>query len=396
MTAEPVTPVVMIWPPPDLLPPVPDPSLFPSAPESSADGLEGAELSLAPPSTDAPEASVGSPSPPSHAEIEVPNDDDLRARALQAEAQQAEALRLEARRAEAQREAAAREEALHAEALRAEAEAVEALEALEALEAEARRAPRSIRPLALQTLRPDRVEALRAAAAFKEERARQAAADWRQTLVDGIRTPGKGSMASPPIAELLRCLSLPLSLEPALQLLYGAHLIGQRGAAAAAVAEALVHLDGEARWREALGAGQLAAAGLVALRGSQLRLTGVVRRVLDRREPRFGVVLGGGGSPPDVAAALVYEHEASPEELGRAASALLGCPVLVIEPLTEVAELRLAALEARLRGAVVAVPYPWPPRLPAGPALYLTPYRGDAEAAGLPVLELPPPGEGLS
>ena len=177
-------------------------------------------------------------------------------------------------------------------------------------------------------------------------------------------------------------------------MLYACHLLGEREASAADVATALSELSPEERWREALGTGVLARLGLVTFRGSRLRLRGVARRFLDGRPARYGTIVGRGqGFPRDRSAAIIIDT-AAPEltslQLAEAASALVETPVLsVTRSISCDDDLRAASLEARLRGAIAAFPYPWLPSLPASsPALYLAPSREEAESTGFEVLSL--------
>lgn len=175
-------------------------------------------------------------------------------------------------------------------------------------------------------------------------------------------------------------------------MLYACHLVGHREVPPADVAAALTGLDPEARWREALGTGVLGDLGLVTLRRSNLRLCGAALRVLDDRPPRYGRVVGRGeGFPRDRSGALVIDGadpSLTPVQLAEAAAAVAATPVLAVtRALGSPDELRAAALEARLRGALAAISFPWPLPLPsASPALYLAPTLEEAEATGFEVL----------
>ena len=247
-------------------------------------------------------------------------------------------------------------------------------------------------------------------------------ADWRQALIEWTRAVDNSPLAAPrqaipvtaPVAAMLDRLELDRALAPAIQLLYGAHLLGHRSLAPAEVASVLGEtLDLEARWREALGAGELGRLGLVTLRRSRLRLCGAAIRLLDDRLAKYGTLVGQGRGTPRATSAALLEAEVedpddetgdetgdptgqladrTPLQLAAAASVAVDSPVLAIAwPLSTLEELRAASLEARLRGAIAAVPYPWLQQLPAdAPALYLAPNRDAAEATGFEVVVLPP------
>ena len=157
---------------------------------------------------------------------------------------------------------------------------------------------------------------------------RDARQSWRDEVVAWSRAVMSGVMdssapAAPAIDAVLARFELAPPLRPALVVLYGAHLCGERGAAPVDVARTLDH-----QWDEALGRGELAQRGVAVHAGSRVALSPVILRVLDELPPVTGTLVG----EPGVVA-------------------LLGPCVVVAgdEPLTAVAEQCLA----RVGGAIL-------------------------------------------
>ncbi len=173
-------------------------------------------------------------------------------------------------------------------------------------------------------------------------------ASWRDEVVAWTRaiTAGGIDPVAPvalPIDALIARFDLAPALHPALVLLYGAHLCGERGVAPAEVARVL-----DRRWDEALGRGALAERGVAEYAGSRVALSPLVLRTLDELPPATGVLVGRPGSVtllgPCVVIAgdepLVAVAERCAPQIGGAVLAATGEPVR--------AELML---EARARGA---------------------------------------------
>lgn len=204
---------------------------------------------------------------------------------------------------------------------------------------------------------------------------------WRDEAVVWTRAVAAGSVerdAPPcdPIDELAARLELPATLVPALVLLYGAHLGGERGVAPFDVARVLGR-----RWDEALGRGLLAARGLARFEGSRVVLAPAIQRALDELPIQHGTLVGEPGT-----------------------IALLGpCVVVGAAPLVDLAERHLAHVggailaahdaaprdevlaEARIRGVVPMVRASEPPTS-SEIAIYVVPDDRLAEQLGLPRL----------
>lgn len=223
-----------------------------------------------------------------------------------------------------------------------------------------------------------------------------AASSWRDAVVRWVSGGERGHLGEPPplaprLHELLLRLELPTSLAPALQALYGAHLLGRRAGSAALLAAALGEDRREASWREALGGGALAQSGLLRARRSRVRLAGAARRFLDELPAKHGVLVGAGERPagPAPAAlvcALPADADAARAALEELAGALGGKLLVARAPLRDARHVDKLCREARVRGALAVVPYPWPSLLggaPLAPALYLAPTAQAAAEAGL-------------
>jgi hypothetical protein len=130
-------------------------------------------------------------------------------------------------------------------------------------------------------------------------------ASWRDEVVAWYAATLSGAVdlgapSAPQIEVLLTRFDLAPALLPALTLLYGAHLCGQRGAAPVEVARAL-----DRQWDEALGRGELAARGVAHYAGSRVTLAPVVLRVLDELPPLTGALIGEPGAIPLLGACVV-------------------------------------------------------------------------------------------
>jgi hypothetical protein len=215
--------------------------------------------------------------------------------------------------------------------------------------------------------------------------------EWARAVRCELAAPPP--VLAPPLDGLLRALTLASPLGPALQLLYGAHLLGSPGVSPAELYAVLGEsLPPARRWREALGTGELAARSAAALQGSLLRLSPELRRFLDERSPRHGTLLGIGGTPRTTPAAVVCDpFTVDPFRLATAA----GSPLLMVTRApTSSADLRGVALEAQLRGATAVIPYPRYARhpgldpLPDIAAVYLVPSMQIAASLGIELLVL--------
>lgn len=179
---------------------------------------------------------------------------------------------------------------------------------------------------------------------------RDEAVTWARAVMAG--TIERDAPLADPIEALAARFELPATLVPALVLLYGAHLAGERGAAPVDVARVLGR-----RWDEALGRGLLDSRGLARFADSRVLIAPAIQRTLDELPIRHGTMVGEPG-----------------------AIALLGpCVVVGTEPLAELAERHLAhvgggilaahddapvgevVVEARARGAVPMLRVSEPP-----------------------------------
>ncbi|HET7499792.1 MAG TPA: hypothetical protein VFK02_02285 [Kofleriaceae bacterium] len=207
---------------------------------------------------------------------------------------------------------------------------------------------------------------------------------WRDEVVAWSRAVIAGTLhgapSVPAIDAVLARFELAPALQPALVLLYGAHLCGERGAAPVDVSRVL-----DRQWGEALGRGELARRGVAVHTGSRVALAPAVLRVLDELPPVTGSLIGEPGTVtllgPCVVVAEPDEPLAAVAErcLGRAGSAILaarGAP--------ERAEL---VLEARACGAAPMLrPEPALDAAPADAAIFVIADGELADRLGLPRL----------
>ena len=208
---------------------------------------------------------------------------------------------------------------------------------------------------------------------------------WRDELAAWVRGVTAGTLernppASPPIDTLLARFELMPQVAPALALLYGAHLCGDDGAAPVDVARVLGR-----NWDEALGKGQLHAAGVTSHRDSRVRLAPCVLAALDGLPPQSGTMVGEPGTIALLGPCVVVAGDDT--ELGIVAETCL--PNAGGAILAGHAEPRDVLLEARAYGAVAML------RLPAGtlarlatdePVILVVPDDATADALGVPRL----------
>jgi hypothetical protein len=202
---------------------------------------------------------------------------------------------------------------------------------------------------------------------------------WRDRAGTWYRAVAAGSAvreapASNAIAQLLARFDLAPELQPALALLYGAHLAGG-GAAPIDVARVL-----DRNWAEALGRGQLAERGIAIYRESRVYLAPAIQRALDELPPTTGTLVGQPGpvsllgpcavvAPADISLAELAERF-----LGQVGSAILAG--------YEHAAVDAIVLEARAHGAVPMVRTPV-----ADPAIIVAASERAADELGLPRID---------
>jgi hypothetical protein len=190
---------------------------------------------------------------------------------------------------------------------------------------------------------------------------------WRATLVrwgEAALAAPETANAPPPLAgTTVGVAAQHLGLGPVattlLGLLYAAWLLGcdREGIPVAVVARVIG--DG-AEWREALGRGQLGAAGLVERRRGNVRLCAAAARLLDGQLPRCPTENESRGIPPEPLAGLhlvTIEEDAAPETLGQELSRRLGRRVTLVDlrpvpPEKAGRSLDIGLVEARMYGAV--------------------------------------------
>lgn len=169
---------------------------------------------------------------------------------------------------------------------------------------------------------------------------------WRDRAASWYRAVAAGSAVreapvSNAIAQLLVRLDIPAELQPALVLLYGAHLAGG-SAAPVDIARAL-----DRNWTEALGRGELARRGIARYEDSRVRLSRTIQRALDELPPETGTLVGEPGTVSLIGpCAVVAAANVSMTTLAERFLAAVGGAILVGDASEEL------LLEARARGAV--------------------------------------------
>gem|GEM_PF-5518443 len=107
---------------------------------------------------------------------------------------------------------------------------------------------------------------------------------WTYEVFDGVVQ--RGAPIASPLDDLAKRFDVPDTILPALVVLYGAHLAGERGVAPVHVARVL------GSWDEALGRGLLAGRGLATFVESRVRLAGPIQRFLDEVAVETGALVG--------------------------------------------------------------------------------------------------------
>ncbi len=203
---------------------------------------------------------------------------------------------------------------------------------------------------------------------------RDEAVTWARAVMAG--TIERDAPLADPIDALVARFELPATLVPALVLLYGAHLAGERGAAPVDVARVLGR-----RWDEALGRGLLATRGLARFEGSRVLLAPAIQRALDELPIRLGTVVGEPGAIALLGPCVVV-GTAPLAQLAERHLAHVGGGILAAHDDAPVAEL---FVEARARGVVPMLRVSEPP---AGDdiAIYVVVDDAFAELLALPRL----------
>jgi hypothetical protein len=173
---------------------------------------------------------------------------------------------------------------------------------------------------------------------------------WRDRAASWYRAVAAGSAVreapvSSAIGQLVARLDLPPELQPALVLLYGAHLAGER-AAPVDIARVL-----DRDWAEALGRGELAGRGIAIYEDSRVRLSRTIQRALDELPPETGMLIGEPGTVTLLGpCAVVAEPSVLLPVLAERFRGAVGGAILVGETASEA-----VLLEAAARGAVAMV-----------------------------------------
>jgi hypothetical protein len=202
---------------------------------------------------------------------------------------------------------------------------------------------------------------------------------WRDRAGSWYRAVAAGSAVreapvSNAIGQLVVRLDLPLELQPALVLLYGAHLAGG-GAAPLDIARVL-----DRNWGEALGRGLLAERGVAIYRDSRVHLAPAILRALDELPPVTGTLVGEPGTVSLLGpCAIVAAADASLAELAERYLGQVGSAILAGHEHAATPDI---VLEARAHGAVPMVRTPV-----ADPAIVVAASERAADELGLPRID---------
>lgn len=247
---------------------------------------------------------------------------------------------------------------------------------------------RSAAPAPASTTAPSTLHLPRAASPAL----RPARRTWRDDIVDWTRAAlsgagdhrvadhGAAARRVPTAAAfetLITRFELSAALHPALVLLYGAHLCGERGAAPVDVARIL---DGN--WDEALGRGELAASGIAYHAASRVALSPLVLRLLDELPPVSGALVGEPGPIALLGPCIVVAGDEPLAAVAERCLARVGGAILAAHRDADPATL---LLEARAHGAV-AMLRGVPEAVPPEPVIFVTDDADLAERAAMPRL----------
>jgi hypothetical protein len=177
----------------------------------------------------------------------------------------------------------------------------------------------------------------------------EARPSWREDVVAWTRAVlsgavDRGAPHVPPVEAIAVRFDLAAPMLPALILLYGAHLVGDRGVAPYDIARVLGR-----RWDEALGRGQLAQLGLATFVDSRVRLAEPLRRLLDELPPGAGELVGEPGSIALLGPCVVVARDDAPlKMIAERCMSSVGGAILIADPDADASEV---FVEARARGA---------------------------------------------
>lgn len=209
---------------------------------------------------------------------------------------------------------------------------------------------------------------------------------WRDKAASWYREVSAGSASreapvSIAISKLLVRLEVPPELEPALILLYGAHLAGT-SAAPVDVARVL-----GTNWTEALGRGHLAERGVAIYADSRVRLSRTIQRTLDELPPETGTLVGEPGTVSLIGpCAIVLSDPLA--ELANHAERFVGPIGSAILAAHTHADPRDVLVEARAQGAVPMIRiFGAQDDLPDQPVILVAVSEPEADALGIPRID---------
>ena len=211
---------------------------------------------------------------------------------------------------------------------------------------------------------------------------------WRDEAVTWYRAVAAGTAEreapiSLAVDQLLLRLELPPELQPALVLLYGAHLSGE-GAAPVDVAR-VVNRD----WSEALGRGELARRGIATYADSRVRLSRPIQRALDGLPPESGTLVGEPGTVSLLGpCAIVIPDPGALTNLADHALRFVGPVGSAILAAHTHADPREVLVEARAQGAVPMIRIGGPlDNIPEQPVILVAFSEHLADQLGVPRID---------
>jgi hypothetical protein len=261
--------------------------------------------------------------------------------------------------------------------------------------------PARTAPSPIERARPARARDQRPEEALETE---ERPAHWRDELCDWVEqqlaAPRRPLGAPAPaddstLATVIARLALDERAARALQLVYGARLLGHADLPAATVARALGR-DGDADaddWDEALGRGLLGRLGLVRTRRGRLGMSVAAARFLDGAPPRVPILPGGASEAELPDGRVRLDGAAEPlAAIGARLAQQYGYDValVLVEGPAPARMLACKLVEARLHGAwpvvdVSAKAARWTDALDDGPTVIVV--RGDEVPAAIAALQ---------
>ncbi|MDX2093911.1 MAG: hypothetical protein SFX73_39115, partial [Kofleriaceae bacterium] len=207
---------------------------------------------------------------------------------------------------------------------------------------------------------------------------RDEAVTWSRAVVAG--SVDRGAPACPPIDALAVRFELAANLVPAVVLLYGAHLSGERGVAPIDISRVLGR-----RWNEALGRGELAERGVALYQDSRVRLAAPILRALDELPVTTGTLVGEGGTVALLGPCVVVAGDEPLLAIAERCRASVGGAILAADDDADPAEL---FTEARARSAAPMLRITDHDAIEPGtdPAIFVVSDPAVAERLGIPRL----------